>query len=279
MPVEEIDAVKIREFQDVVWNYYSANGRNELPWRQPTKNGQIDPYHVLVSELMLQQTQVNRVIPKFNAFLVRFPTVEALAQSELSAVLTAWSGLGYNRRAKFLHQAAAIIVTNCNGLIPGTQKELVALPGIGPNTAAAIISYSFNEPIAFIETNIRTVFLHHFFIDQDVVADSALIPYIEASLDVSDPRGWYWALMDYGTFLKSTIGNISKKSKHHTVQSVFEGSRRQIRGRVVKYLLKQPRTKFELEQLIVDERLPTVLNDLVREGLIASANSTYKLGK
>src|SRR6266550_351214 len=150
---------QIQQFHEAVWDYYREHKRI-MAWRvHPT------PYSVLVSELMLQQTQVNRVLPKFQEFMLRFPTVISLADAPLAEVLRVWSGLGYNRRAKFLHAAAQVVVEKYGGVIPATFTELVTLPGVGKNTAGAVLAYAYNQPVVFIETNIRSVFFHHFFAD------------------------------------------------------------------------------------------------------------------
>ena len=184
----------IRAFQETVWEYYRQHGRDDLPWRQPEADGTFDPYKIMVSELMLQQTQVLRVWPKFESFIARFPALTDLATASLGDVLTEWSGLGYNRRAKFLWQAAGVVAAEYGGQLPRSHAELVALPGIGPNTAGAIRTYAFNEPVVFVETNIRTVFIHHFFADESEVSDKALIPYIEAAIPPHEARDWYWRL-------------------------------------------------------------------------------------
>jgi len=252
----------LREFRESVWDYFRSHARS-MPWRDDPS-----PYHVLVSELMLQQTQVSRVLPKYQEFMGKFPTIQALADASLSEVLAAWSGLGYNRRAKFLHAAAQMVVRDFNGELPATLQDLVKLPGIGANTAGAILNYAFNQPVAFIETNVRTVFIHHFFADKDGVDDKELLPLVEQASDAEHPREWYWALMDYGTHLKQTVGNKTKQSKHYARQSKFEGSRRQIRGRILKHLLDGPRPSAELLTVEPDERTASVLEDLVREGFI-----------
>jgi A/G-specific adenine glycosylase len=268
---------QVADFRSVVYDYYLENGRHDMPWRLPEADGHLDPYKILVSELMLQQTQVSRVIPKYHRFLELFPTVQTLADAPLSAVLTAWSGLGYNRRAKFLHQAAKLIVHDFAGNFPRSVEELVKLPGVGRNTAGAVLSYAFNEPAVFFETNVRTVYIHHFFADRTDVSDKDLLPYAEAALDRENPRQWYWALMDYGAYLKQSVGNLNKLSMHYTVQSRFAGSRREVRGRVIRELALRTMAKPELVRLIADERLDTVLEDLETEGLVAHVGGTYKL--
>jgi A/G-specific adenine glycosylase len=267
----------IPALQETVWQYYQANGRHDLPWRQKEADGTYDPYKVVVSELMLQQTQVPRVIPKFEIFIKAFPSFEALAEAPLSDVLQVWSGLGYNRRAKFLRQAAQIVAEQYSGNLPHERADLVALAGIGFHTAGAVMAYAYNEPAVFIETNIRTVFIHHFFPDREKVEDSELLPLIEASIPEGRAREWYWALMDYGTYIKQSVGNKAQASASYTKQSAFEGSRRQIRGQVLKQLGQGGKTLADLQKVITDERLVSVLDDLANEGFIESTHGTYRL--
>jgi A/G-specific adenine glycosylase len=260
---------EIHHFQKLVQDYYRDHGRHDMPWRQPP----FDPYKILVSEIMLQQTQVSRVTPKFTAFLQRFPTASALAAAPLADVLAAWSGLGYNRRAKFLWQAAQQI----HGAFPTTVEELVKLPGVGPNTAGAVAAYAFNQPAVFIETNIRTVFIHHFFKDQLDVPDSAILALVAETLP-ANPREWYWALMDYGAYLKLTVGNLNRVSKSYARKSRFAGSLRQLRGEVLRLLIAGPLSAADLQQAIADERLPSVLQQLEQEQLVSFQNDVYQLG-
>jgi len=264
-------------FRETVWEYYRAHGR-DLPWRHPVRGGDFDPYRIMVSEVMLQQTQVPRVIPKYQEFLHQFPDVYNLSRAPLADVLTVWSGLGYNRRAKFLHQAAKQVVTEHNGTFPTTLNMLTNLPGIGPNTAAAILAYAYNQPQVFVETNIRTVFIHHFFPDQENIDDKQLLPLIEQALDRENPRTWYWALMDYGTHIKALHGNAARASKHYAKQSSFKGSLRQIRGAVLRNLASTPASEKQLDQQIRDARLIQVLESLENEGLIHRVRSEYRLG-
>lgn len=235
-----------------------------MPWRD-----QPSPYNVLVSELMLQQTQVDRVIPKFEAFMNRFPAIQDLAAAPLSEVLIAWSGLGYNRRAKFLHQAAQRVVDEFGGELPSTVKELQSLPGVGPNTAGAIMAYAFNQPVVFIETNIRTVFFHHFFADQPSITDKELAVLVEEMVDSEHPREWYWALMDYGSSLKKQGFGVIDKSAHYKKQSPLKGSVREIRGLILKSLAKGDKNEQDLQvALPQDERFARALQALLSEGLV-----------
>ncbi len=251
------------EFREVVWQYWRENGRQGLPWREDPS-----PYNVVVSELMLQQTQVHRVIPKFLTFTSLFPDFPALAKASLSEVLIAWQGLGYNRRAKYLHELAKAVVAL--GGLPDTLDELVKLPGIGKNTAGAILAYAFDKPVVYIETNIRTVYLHHFFADRFDVDDKELLPIIERTLDRDEPRAWYGALMDYGTHLKKQgLGRIDA-SKHYKKQSKFEGSVRQMRGAILRALASGPLTTDELKKAVkADERFSFVIQQLKIESLIS----------
>lgn len=272
---------QIHDFVTDVWRYYEKNGRHDLPWRQTNKQGQLDPYAIMVSEIMLQQTQVTRAIVKYQEFLDRFPTAKDLSEAPFAEVLKTWSGLGYNRRAKFLWHAAQTIHTM--GSFPQTVDALVQLPGVGINTAGAIAAYAFNRPVQFIETNIRTVFIHHFFEDQDDITDKQLTSYIDAALTNAleqghSPREWYWALMDYGTHIKQTAGNAARRSKTYTKQSKFEGSRRQIRGQVLRVLGQKPHQLGELQLRINDERLPEVLQALEKESFISFRDKRYHLG-
>ncbi len=260
-------------FRMNVREHYRREGR-ALPWRRTR-----DPYRIWVSEMMLQQTQVERVVPKYRAFLKQFPTIRALAGASRADVLRAWQGLGYNRRAKFLHEAAHVIAREHGGVFPRSVTDIERLPGIGHYTARAIVTFAHDQPEVFIETNIRTVYLHHFFTHQIGVADAALMPYISDTLDTKHPREWYWALMDYGAWLKKEHGNVSCRSAHHTTQSKFEGSVRQLRGLILKTVLAQKR--IGLSALAREVRRPTatvrtVADALVTEGLIMRSGHTYR---
>lgn len=259
------------EFREVVWQYWREHGRQGLPWREsPT------PYYVVVSELMLQQTQVHRVIPKFQQFVTLFPDFPALAKAPLSEVLIAWQGLGYNRRAKFLHELAKAVVDL--GGLPNTQEELVKLPGIGTNTAGAILAYAFDQPVVYIETNIRTVYLHHYFADRFDVDDKELLPIIERTLERDEPRAWYSALMDYGTYLKKQgLGRIDA-SKHYKKQSKFEGSVRQMRGAILRALASGPLELNELKKAVdADDRFDLALEQLIKESLVTVTKTRIRL--
>jgi len=275
-------------------SFYKTSARHTLPWRKTN-----DPYKILVSEIMLQQTQVARVLPKYEAFLKAFPTAEALAKAPLSKVLSLWSGLGYNRRAKFLQQAAKRFTEpplkgEMNGsptpfrggsatkrtetlrenslarerverdtgdprtfsrrvsVEPYTTEFLESLPGVGPYTARAVAAFAYNRKEVFVETNIRTVFIHYCFKHRrkldSLVSDKEILPLVEEALQKSrmQPRDFYAALMDYGSYLKQKGIKLNAKSKHYAKQSTFKGSYRELRGMIIKTLLKKPLTVDEL---------------------------------
>ncbi len=268
---------EVKQFRQTVWEHYRRHSR-DLPWRRPEPGGVFDPYKIMVSEIMLQQTQVGRVVPKYAAFLAAFPTVQSLASAELSEVLAVWSGLGYNRRAKHLHEAAKAIATGHNGVVPKTLNALITLPGIGRNTAGAIMAYAYNQPVVFVETNIRTVMIHHFFNDHpEKVSDADILKLVEAALPDEHYREWYWALMDYGTYLKKTHGTSLEKAKAYTRQSTFQGSRRQLRGQIIKLLIAGPRCEAELADALPDDRLLAVLAELEAERLVVRRSDLYKI--
>lgn len=270
------DEITITAFRQTVWDFFNENGRHDLPWRLDT-NGQFDPHGIMVSEIMLQQTQVARVITKFNEFLTVFPDVQSLAAADIGSVLRLWTGLGYNRRAKFIHQAAQRVITDYNAVFPRTIAELVALPGIGVNTAGAIAAYAWNLPVVFVETNIRTVMIHHFFDDAEGISDKQIAALTEQTLDLEQPREWYWALMDYGSFLKQTVGNLNRQSKTYNRQSTFAGSKRQIRGQVIKLLAQNAQPLSQLAEQLPDDRLPIVVDELLAEGLIRIVGKNLSL--
>jgi A/G-specific adenine glycosylase len=232
--IPKLSPQEIRRFQKRIYDHYQRNGR-ALPWRKTR-----DPYKILLSELMLQQTQVGRVIEKYSKFLLRFPAIESVARAPLRAILEVWQGLGYNRRALALKKLAAIIVNHHEGRIPSAMEALKALPGVGAATAGAVCAFAFNKPAVFVETNIRSVFIHHFFYDRDGIKDSQILPLVEQTLDAKRPRQWYYAVMDYGVALKERHPNPSRRSAHYTKQSPFEGSLRQVRGMILRTLVEQP---------------------------------------
>lgn len=215
-------------------SFYKQHGRGHLPWRKTR-----DPYKILVSEVMLQQTQVDRVVPYYTAFIKKFPTPQALARARLPEVLRAWQGLGYNRRAKYLHEAAKVLA-----------KEQFAgqrLPGVGPYTRGAVLAFALNRSEVFVETNIRTVIFYHLGKGK-VMSDAELLPIVGGLLATAKmhPREFYAAMMDYGAHLKRRGIKLNARSKHYAKQSAFKGSARQLRGAIVRQLLESPATRAQL---------------------------------
>jgi len=264
----------IPEFREMVMRHYETAGR-AMAWRENT-----DPYWILVSEIMLQQTQVERVTVKFSEFIEAFPDFETLAYAPLADVLKVWQGMGYNRRAIALQKCAARVTNEFGGRLPEDVGILATFPGIGQATASSIAAFAFNKPVVFIETNIRRVFIHYFFADTETVSDAEILPLVELALHRENPRAWYWALMDLGTVLKKTIGNPNRRSTHYMKQSAFEGSDRRIRGMILKLLVAG--TGRVTEDIVRDvgedtERVGRILSALEQEGFIAKKGKTWKI--
>jgi A/G-specific adenine glycosylase len=198
----------------------------------------------------------------------------------MTDVLREWSGLGYNRRGRYIKNCADIIEKNYGGKVPETPDVLITLPGIGPYTSGAIACFAYNYPSVFIETNIRAVMLHFFFHDRKDVNDREIFPVLKSSLDLENPRKWYWALMDYGASLKKITTNPNRRSAHYTRQSPFEGSFRQLRGVVIKTLVSQgPGSVDELKWRtgIGKKYLYDVLKVLKKDLMVAEEEGIYKI--
>lgn len=267
-------AKTIRSFRSAVWRFFRDH-RRPFPWRKTR-----DPYKILVSEVMLQQTQASRVVDKYNLFCVRFPTFKALAQARLSTVLRLWKGLGYNRRARALLDLARVVVSVHDGRLPENIEELRSLPGIGSYTAAAVRAFAFNRPGVVIETNIRAVFIHHFFPRQDTVHDHDLIPLIAATCSKTRSREWYSALMDYGAHLKSKHRGIGRRSRSHVIQSKFRGSFREFRAKVLDAVTAHGKITFSnLKARFEDCTYPLeeALESLSRDHLIVRRGATIAI--
>ena len=235
---------RLEEFSATVWE----RGRElyrDLPWRVTH-----DPYAILLSEVMLQQTQVSRVMGRWEQWLETFPTIADLASAPLPPVLELWQGMGYNRRALNLKRCAEEVVAMHDGVVPSDKKALLGLPGIGPSTSAGVRVFAFRQPDMYLETNVRAVFIHELFPGRESVADKELVSLVEATCPQdARVRAWYYALLDYGAYLKKTMPNPTRRSKHYTRQSKFEGSHRQKRA----YLLRR----------VIDDALST--EDLARD--------------
>lgn len=272
------------KFRLMVWQYYREHGRHDLPWRKTD-----DMYRILVSEVMLQQTQVDRVIPIYKKFITEFPTAKKLAMAPLSVVLKQWQGLGYNRRAKMLHQAAKVLSeisrfeklgqkSDLAGLVP----ELEKLPGVGPYTSRAVATFAFNQDVILVETNIRTVIIHHFFSGKEKVSDAEIEKVLIAMLPKGKSRQWYSALMDYGAHLKRSGLSQNVRSKKQVKQPKFIGSLREARGAILRKLTHGSLTQNKLIKLLGalrQEQMQRALSDLCAEGLVQKEKSLYSLAE
>lgn len=257
-------------FRTIIYDHYHNFGRKDLPWRTTS-----DPYAIFVSEIMLQQTRVDRVITKYPEFIAAFPDFSTLARAPLREVLRVWQGMGYNRRAKALKDGADRVIREFDGVLPHDEQVLETFPGIGRATAASITAFAFNTPTVFIETNLRRVFIHFFFPDREGINDREILPLISQTLDQAQPRLWYSALMDYGAMLKKNIPNPNRKSTGYSRQPKFAGSNRQIRGNILRFLLESG--EADEEQLVMHlgvpaERVRPLIRQMIREGFVQEMN-------
>lgn len=265
-------AEQIPEFRKKIRKFYKES-RREFPWRDT-----YNPYEIFVSEMMLQQTQTGRVTEKYAVFLKAFPTISHLSKAPASDVLKIWQGLGYNRRALYLKRTAEILCERHNGTFPRLKSDLVKLPGVGENTAGAVIAFAYNQPVIFIETNIRRVFIHEFFREKEKVSDQEIYPLIEATIDTKNPRDYYYSLMDYGAYLGKTIVNPNRRSETYSKRSMFEGSRRQVRGIILKLLVEKPlRDKILAKQFENSKFYGEALKQLEKEGFIVRKSNKLSL--
>jgi A/G-specific adenine glycosylase len=261
-------------FRALIYRYYDQEGRS-FPWRRTR-----DPYRILVSEFMLQQTQVERVLTKYEIFLQTFPDFPTLAAATLAEVLTLWQGLGYNRRAKALRETARLVMGEGGGILPEDPVRLERFPGVGGATAGAVAAFAFGRPAVFLETNIRRVFIHFFFPPSETVRDRDILPLAALTLDRRDPRRWYYALMDYGVMLKRAVANPNRRSAHYQRQSPFEGSDRQVRSGVLKALLAEPglRSDEVMDRVGVErERGRRIIGELTREGFLEARGGKLRI--
>jgi A/G-specific adenine glycosylase len=264
----------VRTFQNIIYSYFKQYGR-EFPFRK-----EISPYNVVISEMMLQQTQTNRVAEKFQQFIRAFPDFQALANAPLNEVLKIWQGLGYNRRAIALKTIAEKITSEFGGVLPADVEVLKTFPQIGHNTASSIVAFAFNIPTFFVEVNIRRVYIYFFFPGKFSVQDNLIMQIVRKTLDRSKVRKWYYALMDYGVMLKKTHPELMKRSAHYRKQSKFKGSTREIRGNILKLLIEN-KSLMESElmkKLKIDpEILSEILNLLIKEGFIKQEDNQFSI--
>jgi A/G-specific adenine glycosylase len=267
-----ISAKTVGAFQKQIYSRYHSTPR-PMPWRTTR-----DPYHILTAEVMLQQTQVERVKIKYAEFLSAFPTLKDLASAPLADVLRIWQGLGYNRRAIALKRCAEEIISRHDGQFPRDTGELESLPGIGPYSARAVAAFAFGIAEPLIETNIRTVFIHFFFHGRDKVCDREIMPLVAATLDRQNPREWYYALMDFGVWLKQLHPNPGRRSSHHVQQSRFEGSNRQLRSRLLRSVMAGPgiyAAELADQLCVVQGDVERNLAAMEREGFLCQTSGRY----
>lgn len=266
---------RLEEFSATVWE----RGRElyrDLPWRDTH-----DPYAILLSEVMLQQTQVSRVMGRWEQWLETFPTIADLASAPLPPVLELWQGMGYNRRALNLKRCAEEVVAMHDGVVPSDKKALLGLPGIGPSTSAGVRVFAFRQPDMYLETNVRAVFIHELFPGRESVADKELVSLVEATCPQdARVRAWYYALLDYGAYLKKTMPNPTRRSKHYTRQSKFEGSHRQKRAYLLRRVIDDALSTEDLARDLAQserasgrqepsvEEVCAILDELEREGFV-----------
>lgn len=259
---------KKEALQDKILSWYAKN-RRDLPWRETT-----DPYKILVSEVMLQQTQVDRVISYYHRFLKHFPSMKKLAVAEKPQLLTLWSGLGYNSRVLRLQQLAQIVTTQKQGIFPQTEEALQQLPGIGPYTARAVLAFAFNKAVPVIDTNIRRVLIHELKLPE-IIGMQQLQIIAQQCIPEQQSRLWHNALMDYGaleiTAKKTGIKPLSK-------QSLFEGSDRQVRGQIIKQLVQGKKLSVaEIKKQFQQKDITAILEKMEVDGLIVKEKQTVWL--
>jgi A/G-specific adenine glycosylase len=264
-------------FQQFILNWYSNKARR-LPWRMT-----LDPYSILVSEIMLQQTQVTRVIPKYCEFLSKFPSLDSLSFAPRSTIFQIWQGLGYWKRALNLQATCLQIYNDYNGQFPTKQSILEGMPGIGPYTSAAVTCFAFNRPVVFIDTNIRKVYRHFFFAGNPDVSDEILFPIARKALWHEDPRSWHYALFDYGSIvLRKKSGKISGNFSK-TVP--YKGSVRQLRSKIIHLILNSPNqliSRIVLHQILdkmkshyIDGAPQKAITSLIKDAIIKDIEGNY----
>lgn len=262
------------EFVADILDSYHDHGRS-FPWRETD-----DPYCILLSEVMLQQTQTGRVLDKYGEFLSLWPDFRSLAEAPFDELLSHWRGLGYNRRALAL-QRTAKESERWDWTLPPNEDLLLSLPGVGPSTAAAIRAFSYHLPAIYLETNIRRVMIASFHKDEEDVPDAILREDLSRLLPlVEDVKEWYYALMDRGVELRTTEREANHRSRSYHKQSPFEGSNRQVRGLLIHLLSEEGERDREtiLSQIPFSrEQGLSALASLVRDSLVEEREERYRI--
>jgi A/G-specific adenine glycosylase len=265
---------KVTEFQRMIFSWWESH-RRDLPWRKTH-----DPYRILISEVMLQQTQVSRVLPKYEEFLTLFPDVQVLAGATVASVLRAWKGMGYNRRALYLHKTAQVVMSEHKGVFPMIESELLKLPGLGIYTVRALLVFAYKKDVAMVDTNVRQIITHYFFSGEK---QSATV--VQKIADSLVPKGlsweWHQALMDYGALAMSRIKPKSPQSRKKAIP--FRESNRFYRGRIMDLLRENTREENELVYEIAtrynksEDLVEVILEGLVSEGLVVKKSTKISL--
>ncbi|NHJ05060.1 MAG: Fe-S cluster assembly protein HesB [Candidatus Heimdallarchaeota archaeon] len=264
----EVSIVEINSFQEKIFDWWKKNKRN-LPWRNTT-----DPYYIMISEIMLQQTQVTRTIEKYLLFIEKYPKIVDLANAPTADVLKMWSGLGYNRRAIWLQEAAKQLLELEE--FPKKSEELIKLKGIGPYTSKSILIFAFNSDIATVDTNIRRILIAEGFADE-TTSEKELFSIAEKLLPKSKSRDWHNALMDYGALYLTAVNTGIKPT---STQTRFKHSNRFHRGKIVKHLTQYREASFlELIEIcgLNHSEGKEIISSLIKDGLIKEIKKKYTL--
>lgn len=269
------DSADLDLFRSSILDFHAHHGRR-FAWRETS-----DPYRILLSEVMLQQTQTSRVEPKYEQFLSLWPDFSSLAKAPLDELLFHWKGLGYNRRALNLRKSAAL-TEQWGWTIPPDEKAISSLPGVGKATTAALLAFAYQMQSIYLETNIRRVLLTCFYPEAEHVKDKELEQLLALLVaGIEDVKSWYYALMDYGVLLKALLPNANTRSAHYTRQSAFENSNRQIRGQLIHLLAdtgaKDSREIVSILSRFDEERILSCLADLQKEGFVQECGGVYRI--
>ena len=265
--------MEIEEFKNIINTWYLVH-RRDLPWRKT-----FDPYSIVVSEIMLQQTQVGRVLNFYDKFLNTFPTFSSLATADNKTLFELWNGLGYWKRALNLRKIAEIIQLKYEGVFPSDIDTLKTLPGVGEYTSAALKCFIYNYPVAFVETNIRKVINHFFFNGSDNVSDKEIYRIADLVLDRDNPREWNYSLMDYGS-----SEFRSKKTTKNDKKESFVFSNRFYRGELIRFITQKgevSRDEIHIllntisENKITNSRVSSILESLIKDQLISNKKDRY----
>ena len=261
---------RVRAFRRKVLRFYRRSGR-DLPFRHTT-----DPYRIVVAEVMLQQTQVDRMLFWYEAWLERWPDWHSLARAGRREVLKMWSGLGYNRRALYLLETARRVVNEYQGRLPSDYRALIRLPGIGPYVANAVLVFAFGQRRAAVDTNVRRVLIHELGLPPDIPA-KAVQEIAQAVLPRTDPAEWHHALMDYGAL---ALPRQAGRPRSREAGERYEGSLRQVRGEIIRRLTTAARIRLDTVARSLACPLGTVVRAataLEKEGLVRVSRHYVRL--